>query len=90
MLIDALGFLNADDENEVRLPVVKCLAPGKSASQFNTDLGDLLHCRPPSFDQSDLPSTLPTGGLGPGTKCGAGFLESEFAWRNRHVSYCDC
>jgi hypothetical protein len=23
--------------------------PGKSASQFNTDLGDILRCRPPSF-----------------------------------------
>jgi hypothetical protein len=53
MLVAPLGFLNANDLNEVRLPVVKYLASQRI--QFNTDLGNLLHCHPPSFDQSDLP-----------------------------------
>jgi hypothetical protein len=86
MLVAPLGFLNANDLNEVRLPVVKYLASQRI--QFNTDLGNLLHCHPPSFDQSDLPLALPAGGLRPGTKCGPGFLALEVAWRNRHVSCC--
>ena len=32
MLIDALGFLNVNDQNEVRLPVVKYLASQRASS----------------------------------------------------------
>jgi hypothetical protein len=87
-MIDALGFLNVNDQNEVRLPVVKYLASQRASSIQTLVTYFIVHCRPPSFDQPDLPSTLPAGGLRQGTKCGAGFLASEFAWRNRHVSYC--
>jgi hypothetical protein len=32
VLVDALGFLNANDQNEVRLPVVKFLASQRASS----------------------------------------------------------
>ena len=32
MLVDAVDFLNADDQNEVRLPVVKYLASQRASS----------------------------------------------------------
>jgi hypothetical protein len=78
MLVDAVDFLNADDQNEVRLPVVKFLATQR-ASSLNTDLGDSPHGGSPSFDQSDLPSKMSTGGLRPRTKCGAVKLTSDRA-----------
>ena len=86
MLVDAVDFLNTKDQNEVRLPVVKyAYVPGKSASLFNTDLDDLPHGGPPSFGQSDLPSTMPTGGLRPRIKCGAVKLTSDRAMETGKV-----
>ena len=80
-----MDFLNTVDQNDVRLPVAKYLA-SQRASSIQTLVTYLMVVRSPhSFAPSDLPSALPTGGLRPGTKCGAGFLASEFAWRNRHV-----
>ena len=55
MLVDAVDFLNADDQNEVRLPVVKYLA-SQRASSIQTLVTYLLpHGGPPSFGPSDLP-----------------------------------
>ena len=63
MLIDALGFLNVDDQNEVRLPVVKYLA-SQRASSIQTLVTyfiavrlvlvnriSLQHCRPVDYVQ---------------------------------------
>ena len=63
MLIDALGFLNVNDQNEVRLPVVKYLA-SQRASSIQTLVTyfivvrlvlvhriSLQHCRPVDYVQ---------------------------------------
>ena len=63
MLIDALGFLNVGDQNEVRLPVVKYLA-SQRASSIQTLVTyfiavrlvlinriSLQHCRPVDYVQ---------------------------------------
>ncbi len=63
MLVDALGFLNANDQNEVRLPVVKFLA-SQRASSIQTLVTyfvvvhlvlvhriSLQHCRPVDYVQ---------------------------------------
>ena len=63
MLIDALGFLNVNDQNEVRLPVVKFLA-SQRASSIQTLVTyfiavrlvlinriSLQHCRPVDYVQ---------------------------------------
>ena len=44
MLIDALGFLNADDQNGFRLPVVKYLA-SQRASSIQTLVTDFIAVR---------------------------------------------
>jgi hypothetical protein len=63
MLVDALGFLSADDQNEVRLPVVKFLA-SQRVSSIQTLVTyfivvrlvlinriSLQHCRPVNYVQ---------------------------------------
>jgi hypothetical protein len=63
MLVDALGFLNANDQNEVRLPVVKFLA-SQRASSIQTLVTSFIavrlvlinrislqHCRPVDYVQ---------------------------------------
>jgi hypothetical protein len=63
VLVDTLGFLNADDQNEVRLPVVKYLA-SQRASSIQTLVAyfiavrlvlvnriSLQHCRPVEYVQ---------------------------------------
>ena len=63
MLIDALGFLNVNDQNEVRFPVVKYLA-SQRASSIQTLVTyfiavrlvlinriSLQHCRPVDYVQ---------------------------------------
>jgi hypothetical protein len=78
MLVGAVDFLNANDQNEVRLPVVKY-------TWQVSELGDLPRGGPPSFGQSDLPSTMPTGGLCQRIKCGAGKLTSDRAMQTGKV-----
>jgi hypothetical protein len=63
MLIDALGFLNVGDQNEVRLPVVKYLASQRASSIHTlvtyciavrlvlTNRISLQHCRPVDYVQ---------------------------------------
>ena len=91
MLIDALGFLNVNDQNEVRLPVVKYLA-SQRASSIQTLVTYFIAVRLVLINRISLQHyALPAGGLRPGTKCGAGFLASEvLAWRNGHAPVVDC
>jgi hypothetical protein len=89
MLVDAVDFFNTNDQNEVRLPVVKYLA-SQRASSIQTLVTYLPHGGPPSFVPSDLPSTMPTGGLRPGIKCGAeNRLVLLLLLLNRKPSSCD-
>jgi hypothetical protein len=83
VLVDAVDFLNANDQNEVRLPVVKYLA-SQRAGLIQT-LVTYRHGGPPSFDQPGLPLTMPAGGLRPRTKCGAGKLTSDRAMQTGKV-----
>jgi hypothetical protein len=87
VLVDAVDFLNTVDQNDVILPVVKYLA-SQRASSIQTLATYFVVVRLVLDGPSDLPSALPAGGLRPGTKCGAGFLASEVAWRNDMCSYC--
>ena len=60
MLIDALGFLNANDQNEVRLPVVKYLA-SQRASSIQTLATHLMVVRLVLINRISLQQCRPAG-----------------------------
>jgi hypothetical protein len=75
MPVDAVDFLNANDQNEVRLPVVKYLA-SQRASSIQTLVTYLMVVRLVLINRISLHQS-PTGGLRPRIKCGAVKLTSD-------------
>jgi hypothetical protein len=77
MLVAPFDFLNANDPNEVRLPVMKYLA-SQRASSIQALVTYFIVVRLDLINRISLRhSTLPAGGLRPGIKCGAGVLSAD-------------